>query len=113
VVDGYDVVGPRPEPQVVTEPSFLEAAWMTQPMGSMDDATVCFAWRASYLALPQPLPPCLRVRIVQRRQELLDELDRRNPHGFEAWLASGARAAGDPTRYITSAHRQVHRHDQR
>jgi hypothetical protein len=30
----------------------------------------------------------------------LDELERRNPDGLMAWLASGARAAADPSRYV-------------
>jgi len=31
----------------------------------------------------------------------LDELERRDPAGFRRWINDGARAAGDPARYIT------------
>lgn len=44
--------------------------------------------------------PETHLRVVQQRQLYLDELERRNPAGLAAWLASGARAAGDPTRFI-------------
>lgn len=109
--DRHDAARHGTQPAVRTSPSFPDAAWMSQPVGSMDDGSLCFAWRTSYVALQQALPAHRRARIVQRRQEFLDELARRNPHGFQAWLDSGARAAGDPTRYIAAAHRPVHRHD--
>jgi hypothetical protein len=113
VADRSDSAFHPPEPAVLSTPSFLEAAWMTQRVESMDDSTLCFGWRTSYVALQHRLPAHLGLRIVQRRQEFLDELERRNPHGFEAWLASGARAAGDPTRYITPGWRRMNRHGQR
>jgi hypothetical protein len=34
----------------------------------------------------------------------LDELARRNPSGFGAWLASGPQIAGDPMPYLTADH---------
>lgn len=86
---------------------------MERPTTSMDDATLCFAWRVSFVALQQPLSLFSRLQIVGRRQELLDELERRNPRGFRAWLASGARAAADPSKYITAAQHGVNRHNQR
>ena len=78
---------------------------IAQPIESMDDAAVCFAWRASYLALQQPLSLASRLRLVERRQAYLDALERRNRQGFSAWLTSGARAAGDPSKYIVPAGR--------
>jgi hypothetical protein len=41
-----------------------------------------------------------RLRIVARRQTYLDELERRAPAQLGAWLAAGARAAGDPSKFI-------------
>lgn len=76
--------------------------WMTNSPAGMDSAALCLAWRRSYLAMGKPLSLASRSLIVKRRQELLDELERRNPSGFAAWLDSGARAAGDPGRYILS-----------
>lgn len=103
--------GCQREPSAVVSPSFL-GPWIEQPLSSMNDATLCFAWRTSFVALQQPVPLAIRMSVVDRRQEFLDEFERRNARGFEAWLASGARAAGDPTKYIASAHGQVRR-DQR
>jgi hypothetical protein len=76
--------------------------WMTHSPAALDPSALCLAWRRSYLTLRQPLSLASRLLVVKRRQELLDELERRNPSGFTAWLDSGARAAGDPRRYIVS-----------
>ena len=76
------------------------------PVEELDDAAVCLAWRTSYLALQRLSSSASRLRLVQRRQHCLDELERRNPNGFAAWLASGARAAGDPSKYILRAERR-------
>ena len=94
-----------------TAGSLLAAAWLQQSPESMDDTNLCFAWRRSYLALQRSLSLHARLRIVERRQEFLDEFEQRNPRGFSAWLASGARAAGDPSKYIASAQRHRDRHD--
>ena len=46
------------------------------------------------------------MRIVEERGGYLDELERRNPAAFAAWLASGATAAGNPLPYLSlAAHR--------
>lgn len=66
----------------------------------LDDRALCSAWRRSYLVLERHHSPETHLRVVQQRQLYLDELERRNPQGLAAWLASGARAAGDPTRFI-------------
>jgi hypothetical protein len=67
---------------------------------SLTDAQLCTAWRVSFSALEKARTEQQRLRIVEERQDCLDELERRNPHGLAAWLASGARAAGDPTRFV-------------
>jgi hypothetical protein len=41
---------------------------------------------------------------VAERPMYLDELARRNPSGFGAWLASGPQIAGDPMPYLTADH---------
>jgi hypothetical protein len=57
-------------------------------------------WRRSYVALEQAVDPAAKMALVQARQAFLDELERRNPDGLHEWLESGARAAGDPTKYM-------------
>jgi hypothetical protein len=69
----------------------------------LDDRALCLAWRRSFIALEQCRSVAMRVRVVQLRELYLEELERRNPAGLSAWLESGARAAGDPSRYLTMA----------
>ncbi len=59
-------------------------------------------WRESYEALRQARTDKQRLRIVLERQHCLDELDRRDPEGLQAWLASAASAVGDPSRFLKS-----------
>lgn len=82
------VEDPEPAPDMPEEP------WL------LDDYALCCAWRKSYLVLERPHSPSTHLLVVERRQLYLDELERRNPTGLAEWLASGARAAGDPTRFI-------------
>ena len=51
-----------------------------------------------------------RMRVVGIRAIYLDEIERRHPDAFQAWLAAGARASQDPRRYLgrgPSAHGPV------
>jgi len=50
------------------------------------------------------VPPDQRLRLVETRAELLDELAHRHPEGFTRWLNSGARAASDPARFVSGPH---------
>jgi hypothetical protein len=81
-------------------PVFLTDAWMTQPAATLDGESLCLAWRKTSTVLRRELSLTVVETLARRRQELLDEMERRNGKGFRAWLASGARAAGDPSRYI-------------
>ena len=40
------------------------------------------------------------MRVVGIRAIYLDEIERRRPDAFQAWLAAGARASQDPRRYL-------------
>jgi hypothetical protein len=42
----------------------------------------------------------MRGALVQRRQEVLDELERRDPIGFARWVAVGAPPASDPAEFM-------------
>ncbi|WP_410790600.1 hypothetical protein [Kribbella sp. C-35] len=67
---------------------------------ALSDEALCVAWRASFSALQRAGTPALRLRIVEERRAYLDEIERRTAHGMAAWLASGPRAAGDPSRFV-------------
>ncbi len=63
-------------------------------------AQLCAAWQQTYFAmLDLPAGP-QRRGMVEVRQRLLDELERRDPDGFVRWLETGARANSDPSRYL-------------
>ena len=66
----------------------------------MSDAELCHAWRRSFVALQRVRGLRVRGLVVQTRQLLLDEFEARYPAGLQAWLGSGARAAGGPDRFI-------------
>ncbi|TCC07198.1 hypothetical protein [Kribbella soli] len=67
---------------------------------ALSDGALCVAWRASFSALQRAGSPAQRLRIVEERRAYLDEIERRTAHGMAAWLASGPRAAGDPSRFV-------------
>lgn len=58
------------------------------------------AWRRSYSQLMRVRSPHQLAALAARRQQLLDELERRDAAGVERWLRSGARAASDPSRFL-------------
>jgi hypothetical protein len=67
---------------------------------ALGDRDLCRAWCTSFDVLQSAADDEARARIVALRQAYLDELDRRDPLGLRAWLESGARATGNPDRYI-------------
>jgi hypothetical protein len=76
----------------------------SQP-GDLDEsatttAQLCQQWHDTFEDLHQATTPAAQLRIVTARQRCLDELERRDPDGLNAWLASTASPAGDPTRYL-------------
>ena len=66
---------------------------------SLSDEALCLALRTSFAALQKVSSPT-RLRIVDERRAYLNEIERRTAHGMAAWLAPGARAAGDPSRFV-------------
>jgi hypothetical protein len=68
--------------------------------GLLTDEALCLAWRRSFGALERSGTAAQRMEVVEHRSALLGELERRSPDGVAAWLASGARAAGNPARFV-------------
>lgn len=62
---------------------------------------LCRAWRSSYPRLQQTSSIEGRAQLVDARQQYLDEMERRDPVAFGLWLQAGARAASDPSKYLT------------
>jgi hypothetical protein len=63
-------------------------------------------WRRSHGALLATSSGPARAEILDLRELLLTELERRDPDGFARWLDSGVRAGSDPGRYLTD-HRKA------
>ncbi|MEU2350757.1 hypothetical protein [Modestobacter sp. NPDC049651] len=59
------------------------------------------AWVRSSAALAATRDPAARIRLVARRQQALDELERRDPEGFARWLAAGATIDSDPSGWVS------------
>lgn len=72
---------------------------------------LCSAWSSSYISLQAAISPTVRGNIVALRQAYLDEIERRNPCGFRAWLDSGARVASNPRRFLSPGDQQRHTAD--
>jgi hypothetical protein len=57
-------------------------------------------WLDTTVALAGRLDPAARQSLVTRREEALDELERRDPEGFARWLAAGPTRATDPADFV-------------
>lgn len=57
-------------------------------------------WLRTSVALGGRLAPADREALVRRREETLDELERRDPAGFARWLADGSPPGSDPADYV-------------
>lgn len=57
-------------------------------------------WSRTTAALASSPEPAELPEIVRRRQELLDELERRDPAGFARWLAAVAATDNDPATFV-------------
>lgn len=68
---------------------------------TMSVAALGREWVRTSAALGQVREPRARQELVRRRQEALDELERRDPAGFARWLAEGATVDSDPAAYVS------------
>ena len=57
-------------------------------------------WLHTTAALAGPLDPAARQSLVARREEALDELERRDPDGFAQWLMAGSTRGSDPADFV-------------
>ena len=72
------------------------------PLTQWSDAELCRAWQITYVQLQRRPGAAWTGHLAEQRRTYLEELQRRNPTGFIAWIDNGARAASDPTRYLTT-----------
>jgi hypothetical protein len=64
------------------------------------DEELCWAWRCSFSRVQRAGDAAELARAAQERRSYLDEIERRDPHGFTTWMRDGARAGSDPRRYL-------------
>ena len=100
--------GGTPAPVVTTLPP-VEAEPVTSAplprdsLSDLEDEALCQAWRRSFRLLESTTHVEERASLAELRGKYLDELDRRHPDGVSRWLASGARAAGNPLPYLADS----------
>ena len=70
------------------------------PVGVLSTEELGREWLEGTTALAGRLDPATRTAIVRRRQDALDELERRDPDGFLRWLTTGPVLDRDPARFV-------------
>jgi hypothetical protein len=70
------------------------------PLSVLTTAALGREWIRTTAALGGRLTPSERQALVRRREETLDELERRDPAGFARWLADGPAPGSDPAEYV-------------
>jgi hypothetical protein len=109
------VAGPSPVPDstpdvgtLTVAPVHISLDEMRATASGLTNSELCREWRRSFVRLQSARSFGDRCYVVALRQVYLDEMDRRSPTAFQAWLASGARAAGGPDRYLAVERRDGH-----
>ncbi|NYJ06104.1 hypothetical protein [Petropleomorpha daqingensis] len=76
------------------------SARLSAPLTELPTAALGREWLLTTAALAGRLEPSARESIVRRRQEALDELERRDADGFARWLAAGPAPGSDPADFV-------------
>jgi hypothetical protein len=79
---------------------FPSAAPVAPPVGALSTEELGREWLESTAALAGRLDPAVRAALVLRRQDALDELERRDPAGFLRWLTTGPEPHRDPSDFV-------------
>ena len=74
-----------------------QPAFPLPPVSSLSTGDLGREWVRTTTALNGPLDARTREAMVIRRQETLDELERRDPDGFARWIAGLPLAGSDPS----------------
>jgi hypothetical protein len=85
------------------DPRAPAPAWLAHPqppVSLLPTSDLGSEWLRTTSALALPVEPGARQEIIRRRQETLDELERRDPAGFARWLAAGAATDSDPATFV-------------
>ena len=75
------------------------------PVHALDDKELIKAWRASSVALCWIGSDDNWLALTRRRQEYLNEIERRDPRGFGAWMATTPDMDDDPSGFLFHKHK--------
>jgi hypothetical protein len=70
------------------------------PVATLSTRALGDEWLRTTAALAGRLTSAARTSLVRRREEALDELERRDPEGFARWLAAGPDRGSDPADFV-------------
>jgi hypothetical protein len=77
-----------------------EPAGVLPPVAALTTAELGEEWMRTSAILAGRLDAGARAALVARREEALDELERRDPAGFARWLTAGPTLSSDPAGYV-------------
>jgi hypothetical protein len=87
-------------PGVVAGGAQPEAVRPLPPVEQLTTRALGREWLRSTAALAQRLEPMVHASLVRRREDALDELERRDPDGFARWMAAGPLPGSDPADWL-------------
>jgi hypothetical protein len=113
---GHPIVGPPPAPAggapvpsapawwttgpSAAEPPHVDASSLLPPVEQLTTRALGREWVRTAAALAGRLEPVVRATLVRRREDALDELERRDPDGFARWMAAGPVPGSDPADWM-------------
>jgi hypothetical protein len=97
-----DVLGTGPDDDEASDSasSSVPPNRFSVPVSLLPTPALGREWQRTRAALLTARAPSARDEVVRRRQEVLDEFERRDPTGFARWLAAGAPAARGPGTFL-------------
>jgi hypothetical protein len=84
------------------EPLVAETGRLLPPVDQLSTRALGREWLRTTAALAGRLEPVVGAALVRRREDTLDELERRDPVGFARWLAAGPEPGSDPADWLHS-----------
>ncbi|SDO45145.1 hypothetical protein SAMN05660199_02024 [Klenkia soli] len=76
------------------------AAPVLPPVTTLSTDLLGREWLRTSSALGGPLAAATRQAVATRRQDTLDELERRDPAGFARWLADDSPVSRNPAEFV-------------
>jgi len=70
------------------------------PVSTLTTSALGQEWVRTSAMLGRPLAADALAATIRRREETIDELERRDPLGFRRWLAAGSWTDNDPAGYV-------------